>query len=1015
VSFKTLSLYATLAMAVVATQTACADQVEGQKSQPKQPSVQYHRPPPPVATKRRQAADELNRSIERFLGKVDVGHNEVLGLFVEKANTLSFKMALCERLDSIKPELRAQMLKQAFDNYIRSLFLVKNGRFTPMPDQQDFSGTLKRNLERYESDLRRLRPLLNQISRDLPDQPPFSGRLKQVLQREGAAESVYVAFVMPLVYPHPLPEQIASLFTMGDDGRYVLAADKRQQAGQLMEKARPAIEAYEKIWQNNRAVASQIAASDKLHKRFKQALAEPTFAATVVLEQLRNNPSVNLKKLVDQVDQAIHGNFETRQGLFYLQPGTDRQKLHRTLDRYELVRDRLGPTRYQLRSFTAQLRSDDPALNLWRRYLASEVTVLALGQKQDAPRADAVQVFLQNTRLGRALNQAPKDRWRVNPYKRADAQLMTGRLEQLIADHVALRSTWDQFIAGLDDDSIAALFRDPLTRYSFTATLSRQIDRNPPDVFQYWVGRYFEQTASGYQLLPQSETELQALLARAGQLQDQLAQENPPFSIGLDALPYRLNHVEMFRSSVFYNPRTATGVKIYNEEFQSHHTARLYGLFEWHLLSCQDVPSYLQRLRGEQQRLDALSRTHDNFIVMLNYMPDWLSRSRDQTPVEGDFKRCNGYRPANKQAWIELVQGTVKFMNQFKNVNIYYEIWNEPDIGYWQEDTDAFLELYEMTAKAIQVVAPQAKIGGTGVNQWNGKAKRSANRDPINVELIRYAKQRNLPLDFISWHEFNGDPASVKRNKAYFEKALRQNGYTKMPEFIVSEWNVSAKLKGSPYAAAAFAEQMLAFYQAGIDIQTYAAWEEFNRRPGPGGYGPYGMITQQGVKKPQYYVHQFFDQLAQNTQGVAVVESSTPGTKAIVSKKGHRVYELLCWEAGYNPALLAAIKHLRKRGLTKEQLLKYGDPNDLEDAIRQAKPLDRSHGSVLRQAKQIYSGHPARQNLMHLTFTGANRVEVLDARSVKKEDGVKPVFTDGNTLTCQLDKYEVLWLKVRVD
>ena len=64
------------------------------------------------------------------------------------------------------------------------------------------------------------------------------------------------------------------------------------------------------------------------------------------------------------------------------------------------------------------------------------------------------------------------------------------------------------------------------------------------------------------------------------------------------------------------------------------------------------------------------------------------------------------------------------------------------------------------------------------------------------------------------------------------------------------------------FEASSFAEAMTAFLQSDVDIQTMSGWEEFHGIPSPRGFPPWGMITQQGSKKPMYHVHGLFDRLS---------------------------------------------------------------------------------------------------------------------------------------------------------
>ncbi|HVC79929.1 MAG TPA: hypothetical protein VNL35_05425 [Chloroflexota bacterium] len=42
----------------------------------------------------------------------------------------------------------------------------------------------------------------------------------------------------------------------------------------------------------------------------------------------------------------------------------------------------------------------------------------------------------------------------------------------------------------------------------------------------------------------------------------------------------------------------------------------------------------------------------------------------------------------------------------------YWELWNEPDISYWQGSIDEYCRLYDVTVAAVTSVLPEAAVGG---------------------------------------------------------------------------------------------------------------------------------------------------------------------------------------------------------------------------------------------------------------------------------------------------------------
>ena len=487
-----------------------------------------------------------------------------------------------------------------------------------------------------------------------------------------------------------------------------------------------------------------------------------------------------------------------------------------------------------------------------------------------------------------------------------------------------------------------------------------------------------------------------------------------PVVLDPNSMRWETKHVDLFLSSAFYKPKTRGAARLYDQAFDDHYAARLSN-FGWNLHQSKDPESFIATFREWGKRARFLEKTHQKIVFDISLMPKWLSVSDDEHVAEGWWCNYHGHSPKDYETWSRIVTGAVEVFRQFENVERYYEVWNEPDLHFWQEGVDEYLKLYEVTVKAIKAADPDGKVGGSAINAWSSKLAASPDREMLNIELIRFAKRRNLPLDFVSWHHFSSDANQILKAKETYEKACREAGYQVMPEWVVSEWNVNRKLRGTPYTAGFMADAMLGLFKAGMSIQTVSTWEDFNPDAGASGYG---LITQKGEKKPAFYVHRFFDRLARDHRGVSVMEKpyehQLAGKRSmIVARKPENVYEIVVWENGYDQPIAAAVDYLLENGVSQEDLKRYGAMDDLRKAIREGRAKDQKHGRQFAEARKIYRAQPERSSL-YLKFNGFDRVEVLSAESVRETVRERNVETRQNELFCDFQKFEVLTLKVRL-
>jgi xylan 1,4-beta-xylosidase len=117
------------------------------------------------------------------------------------------------------------------------------------------------------------------------------------------------------------------------------------------------------------------------------------------------------------------------------------------------------------------------------------------------------------------------------------------------------------------------------------------------------------------------------------------------------------------------------------------------------------------------------------------------------------------YPPTDYKKWAELVFQWVKHsVDRYGKKEVeswYWELWNEPNIGYWKGTVDEYCKLYDYTADAAKRALPSIKMGGpeTTGPSWNKAA------DFLQTFLKHCISGKNYvtgkvgsPLDFISFH-----------------------------------------------------------------------------------------------------------------------------------------------------------------------------------------------------------------------------------------------------------------------
>ncbi|MCC5806963.1 MAG: hypothetical protein JJU00_11610 [Opitutales bacterium] len=111
--------------------------------------------------------------------------------------------------------------------------------------------------------------------------------------------------------------------------------------------------------------------------------------------------------------------------------------------------------------------------------------------------------------------------------------------------------------------------------------------------------------------------------------------------------------------------------------------------------------------------------------------------------------------PVQAHAWRRLVRDlALRYMERYGREEVeswYFETWNEPDVGWWKQDSEAFMIYYDACSEGLREANPKLRFGGPGT-AWT-----------LSPRLLDFLKHidtgRNYftgeppRIDFLSVHE----------------------------------------------------------------------------------------------------------------------------------------------------------------------------------------------------------------------------------------------------------------------
>ena len=172
---------------------------------------------------------------------------------------------------------------------------------------------------------------------------------------------------------------------------------------------------------------------------------------------------------------------------------------------------------------------------------------------------------------------------------------------------------------------------------------------------------------------------------------------------------------------------------------------------------------------------DTLSERRMKPLVEIGFMPEALSTkpqpyrhswAPDQ-PYRSIFTGW-AYPPKDYGKWAELIHQWVRHsVERYGKAEVetwYWEVWNEPDIGYWQGTPEEYHKLYDYSVDAVKRALPTARVGGP---HSTGPASEQASKFLLEF-LEHVVRGRNYvtgrkgaPIDYIGFHA-KGSPKIVE-------------------------------------------------------------------------------------------------------------------------------------------------------------------------------------------------------------------------------------------------------------
>jgi hypothetical protein len=391
---------------------------------------------------------------------------------------------------------------------------------------------------------------------------------------------------------------------------------------------------------------------------------------------------------------------------------------------------------------------------------------------------------------------------------------------------------------------------------------------------------------------------------------------------------------KLFVPSVFAGYSTTGVKKIILEEIDRLGIVRLCA--ESALSASKDFNDYVVRLSRHDKQIQEIVKRGGDVILLVAKTPRWFSSNPSRKPTGEGWAIYAASPPKDYNKWAKAVYHTVDHFNNELGLDLFYEIWSEPDSSsrhFWIGTQEEFLKLYKYTVLGAKRADPKAKVVAPSVANWRrsidedaGKRVKPDLKKSLIYNLICFSamtalpelNMKRLPLDFISYHIFGTEPSDIHVSINQINNWLEQFGYQNT-RLIISEWNGPPNTRNSSENAAYYLAMLNSMYENGIYLQSFASLQDFHSgmelKPPKEFHDDFGLITREfAIKKPVYNAFYMLSQLSDTRIKASVTNSQT--IKAIATKDTDNM-AILLWN--YTPPpIKAVLRHLKSLGYSKD-------------------------------------------------------------------------------------------------
>jgi xylan 1,4-beta-xylosidase len=344
------------------------------------------------------------------------------------------------------------------------------------------------------------------------------------------------------------------------------------------------------------------------------------------------------------------------------------------------------------------------------------------------------------------------------------------------------------------------------------------------------------------------------------------------------------------------------------------------------------------------QVYDGLLKNGVRPVVEISFMPKKLAFNPDA--LHPFWYKPNVSPPKSMERWDDLMTHLAQHLVDRYGIDEvaqwYFEIWNEPNIDFWNgiPRQQSYFDLYDHTARSLKSVSPRLRVGGpaTSAAHWVD-------------DFLKHTAAAHVPVDFVSTHGYADDtvPDMLGTNENIpmdhrvclavqkVRKQIQASSTPTLPLFW-TEWNVPGAMQArdTTYVGPALANTVREC-DGMVDMMSFWTFSDVFEEGGPlqrPFVGEFGLRAKGGINKPSYYDFALLHELGEQ-------RLANPSNNVLVTKRKDGTLVVAAWN------LVDLAENNGSIGGTVTMNIEFRNvPRNAEVSIER---VDDEHGNVLRK------------------------------------------------------------------